>query len=96
MVSQERLSKLILLTKMVKRNEKGEIIHILVGNEMMAKEDAHKVMYGNVDPVQVEDYLLKVYGRVNAIDAMSVIADILNEKETILDLKKKMLGYKNV
>lgn len=78
----------------VKRNAQGEITHILVGADMMRKEDAHKVMYESVDPMQVEVFLAKL--ELNSrLDAIAFIADLLNEKETIYELKKKIFGYKN-
>ena len=78
----------------VKRNNKGEITHILVDNEMMLKENAHQVLYGSVDTVHVENYLNEIHGDVLNIHALDLIADILNEKESILVLKKKMMGFK--
>lgn len=77
----------------VKRNAQGEITHILVENEMMRKEDAHKVMFDSVDPVQVECFLAKK--EINSrLDAIDFIADILNEKESIYEIKKKIFGFK--
>ena len=82
------------MSKTVKRDVSGEITHILVDNEMMKVEDANKVLYGSVDAVQVELCLEKIYGDVRLIDAHDFIADIINKEESILDLKKKMMGFK--
>lgn len=73
----------------VKRNEKGEITHILVGMDMMPKEDANKVLYGDITAEQIQTYLLK-----NKKSLFPLVADILNERETIIELKKHILGFK--
>jgi hypothetical protein len=78
----------------VKRNSEGEITHILVGIDMMTKEDAFKVLHGSVDPMQVEAYLQKTLLSMTKLDLIEFIADILNEKETIHEYKKRILGFK--
>lgn len=82
--------------KTVKRGPDGEITHILVGSKMMAKEDAFKVLHGDVTGKQIFDYIKTNYGvkgKMDAADAIMLIMDILNEKESIIELKKKMMGF---
>ncbi|HUU87705.1 MAG TPA: hypothetical protein VMX17_08140 [Candidatus Glassbacteria bacterium] len=82
--------------KAVKRGQDGQITHILVGSQMMAKEDAHKVLYNDVSGPQVIAFVKKKYGskgKLDSADALSLIMDILNEKESIIELKKKMMGF---
>jgi hypothetical protein len=80
----------------VKRGQDGQITHILVGSQMMAKEDAHKVLYGNVSGAEVIAFVKKRYsskGKLDSADALSLIMDIINEKESIIELKKKIMGF---
>lgn len=82
--------------KTVKRGPDGQITHILVGAEMMAKEDALKVLHGDVTGKQIFDFIKKKYavkGKMDVADAIMLLMDILNEKEDIIQLKKKMMGF---
>lgn len=76
----------------VKRNTQGEITHIRVGADMMLKEDAHKVMYGSVTAKDMIDFLKKE--GMKEVDITLLLMDILNEKEQILEVKKKIMGFK--
>lgn len=77
--------------KTVKRNLKGEITHILVGCDMMKKEEANKVLYNSITSEQILTYL-----RQKKLSTIDFIRDVLNEKETIHEMKKRIMGFKKI
>jgi hypothetical protein len=67
------------------KNDKGEIIEIFIDNiGFIPKEQAHKVLYGSVDKVDVEMYLRTIAKPYSVpLSVIDLITDILNEKQSI-------------
>lgn len=76
------------------KNCKGETTHIQVGCDILPREDAIKVIHGSVEPEQVTAYVQKWAPNATKESLIEFIADILNQKEDIYNLKTKILGLK--
>jgi len=75
----------------VQRDKNGVITHMKVGNEMMPKADAEKVLFDQITVTQVGVFLNKETNPKER--ALDLLAELLNEETSIQDLRKKILGF---
>lgn len=76
------------------KDKSGDVTHIQIGCDILPREDALKVIYGSVEPEEVTAYVQKWAPNATKESLIEFIADILNQKEDIFNLKTKILGLK--